>query len=252
MPPNAAPPPPNLHSNHPDRSSRQWYVDEIVVAAFAFLGFGGAVFLPLRFGFAVVPPIVVSFLLATGLAALTYRYLGGIQGASLKVGSLKLGGALAALVGIALLVNSRLVSQVQPPPAAQVWELHAKVTDESRSAIEQLEPGDFKLSPPNTRVDPGGNFQLNFYTEPTLAGVGINYPNLTIGHAGFGSITVSLDPDQLKAFQPNGFKMEGDLRRIYVDHISLAKAPRPASYDGDAPPLKPASPSQLSAYSAAR
>jgi len=53
--------PPNPHPSSP---GRRWYVDEIVVAAFAFLGFGSGVFLPLRFGFNVVPPIVVSFLLA--------------------------------------------------------------------------------------------------------------------------------------------------------------------------------------------
>lgn len=40
-----------------DPPKRQWYIDEIVVAAFAFLGFGGAVFLPVRFGFTVVPPL---------------------------------------------------------------------------------------------------------------------------------------------------------------------------------------------------
>ncbi len=89
---------------------RGWNIDEIVVAAFAFLGFGGAVFLPLRFN---IPPIVISFLLATGLAALAYRYLGGIPVASLAVGALKLGGSLAALVGIAILIDGYLVKEVQ-------------------------------------------------------------------------------------------------------------------------------------------
>jgi hypothetical protein len=81
-----------------------------VVAAFAFLGVGGAVFLPIRFH---VPPIVISFLMATGVAALAYRYLGGIPGASIAIGALKLSGALAALVGIALLINSYLPGQIQ-------------------------------------------------------------------------------------------------------------------------------------------
>ena len=90
--------------------SRAWAIDDLVVIVFSILGIAGAVFLPVRF---YVPPIVVSFLLATGLAALAYRYLGGISAASLKVGALKLTGALAALVGIAILVNGYLVSQVQ-------------------------------------------------------------------------------------------------------------------------------------------
>jgi len=81
-----------------------------VVAAFAFLGVGGSVFLPLRFH---IPPIIISFLMATGLAALAYRFLGGIPGASIAIGALKLTGALAALVGIALVINRDLVNQVQ-------------------------------------------------------------------------------------------------------------------------------------------
>ena len=225
--------------------TRQWYVDEIVVASFAFLGVGGAVFLPLRYGFAAVPPIVVSFLLATGLAALTYRYLGGIQGASFTVGTLKLGGALAALVGIAWFINGQLLPQVQPPPEAQVWELHGTVTDENQAAIQQLGPDDFKLTPGNTRVDPGGNFQLDFYTEPTLNGGGMNYPTLTIGHGPL-SATVSLEPGKLKALQ--GFKMESNLRRMHVDHILLIQPEQPAKYNPAGPAPKAVDPSQVTAY----
>ena len=92
-----------------------------MVAAFAFLGFAGAVFLPLRYD---VKPIVVSFLLATGIAALTYRYLGGIEGASFTVGLLKLTGTLGALVGIAMLINAELVNQND----VQVWYLRGRVT----------------------------------------------------------------------------------------------------------------------------
>ena len=67
----------------PPPTSRAWSMDDVFVAVFALLGVGGAVFLPLRFdGFS---PTITSFLLATGLAALTYRYLGGIQGASFSV-----------------------------------------------------------------------------------------------------------------------------------------------------------------------
>jgi len=51
-------------------------IDEIVIVLFAFLGVGGAVFLPLYFR---IPPITTSFLLATGLAALTYRFLGAFR-----------------------------------------------------------------------------------------------------------------------------------------------------------------------------
>src|SRR5437660_9437431 len=106
----------------PSPTGREWYIDEIVVAAFAFLGVGSAVFIPLRYGPNKVPAILISFLLATGLAALTYRYLGGIQGASFAIGALKLTGSLGALVGIGLLINSRLELQVHPP-AYELWEV---------------------------------------------------------------------------------------------------------------------------------
>ena len=90
----------------PPPARRSWYMDEIVVSAFAFFGVGGGVLLPLFYGYDKIPPITASFLLATGLAALTYRYLGGIEGASFTVGALKLGGALAALGGVAMIINN--------------------------------------------------------------------------------------------------------------------------------------------------
>ncbi len=75
-------------------------MDESVVAAFAFLGVSRAVVLQIMSK--TVAPVIVSCLLATGLAALTYRFLGGIEGSTaLTIGALKLTGALAALVGIA-------------------------------------------------------------------------------------------------------------------------------------------------------
>ena len=60
-------------------------MDDIVVALFALLGIGGAVFLPLRFnGFS---PTITSFLLATGLAASHLPVSGRNQGASFSVGA---------------------------------------------------------------------------------------------------------------------------------------------------------------------
>ncbi len=188
---------------------------------------------------------MVSFLLATGLAALAYRYLGGIQGASFATGTFKLGGALAALVGIALLINNILASQVQPPPpAAQLWELHGKVTDEHQAALHQLVPEDFRLTPPNTRIDPGGNFTINFFTQPTLTGGGTNYPSLTIGHGSL-SATLVLEPEQLKGMP--GFKMDEKLRRFDVDHISL-KADATAAYNSSGQAPEAADPSRLPNY----
>jgi hypothetical protein len=84
-------------------------LDDIIVTAFAFLGFAGALFLPLKYR---IPPIMLAILAATGIAALTYRFLGGVSGTSLQVGALKATGALAALLGVAIVVNNYLVRQV--------------------------------------------------------------------------------------------------------------------------------------------
>ena len=90
-------------------SKFQMTADDLVVIIFAVLGFGGTIVF-VQWG--SVPPIVVSFLLATGVAAFVYRFLGGIQGASFTLGALKLGGTLAALAGIAFTVNPVLVNQM--------------------------------------------------------------------------------------------------------------------------------------------
>ena len=130
----------------PPPTGRAWSMDDIVVAVFALLGIGGAVFLPLRFdGFS---PTITSFLLATGLAALTYRYLGGVQGASFSMGTLKLSGALAALVGIAMLVHHTIVSDPLPQ-RYQTWQVSGQVMDESGQPVAQLlDQTDFAIYPP--------------------------------------------------------------------------------------------------------
>ena len=78
----------------PNTPGRKWTPDDTVALVFAFIGFVGGVLLLLYYK---APPIVVSFFLATGVAALVYKFLGGIQATSFAVGALKLGGTLAAI-----------------------------------------------------------------------------------------------------------------------------------------------------------
>ena len=172
------PPMPNVPSPTPPPGRRVWYIDEIVVAAFAFLGFGGAVFLPLQYN---VAPIVVSFLLATGLAALTYRYLGGIEGTSFAIGALKLTGTLGALVGIALLINNQLVSQT----TVQVWDLRGKILNEKKNAIDPLDDADFSVFPANAHAGKLGDFHIEFIRHLTESADNDIY--LSVIHKNFGS-----------------------------------------------------------------
>jgi hypothetical protein len=89
----------------PEQATRRLSADDLVVIVFAFFGLAGSIFLVLL---TTAPPIMISLLLATGIAAFVYKFLGGIQGASIVVGTLKLGGTMAALVGLALIINPRL------------------------------------------------------------------------------------------------------------------------------------------------
>lgn len=84
--------------------------NDVVVIVFACIGLGGGVLLAL---YTNAPPIITSFLFSTGITALIYRFLGGIQGTSYAVGALKLGGTAACLVGIALLINPYLESELK-------------------------------------------------------------------------------------------------------------------------------------------
>lgn len=54
------------------------------------------------------PPTITSTFLAIALAALTYRFLGGVGGAEFSVGLLKLGGSAAFVVGLIWFVGDRL------------------------------------------------------------------------------------------------------------------------------------------------
>lgn len=58
-----------------------------------------------------MPPIMVSVFLGTGIASLVYHLLGGIQGAKLYVGILKVSGPAALLLGSTFFINSYLEKQ---------------------------------------------------------------------------------------------------------------------------------------------
>ena len=225
VPPNPEPP------AQPPSNARPWSADEKVVAAFAVLGVFGAVFFPMWF---TVPPVITSFLMATGLAALAYRFLGGVGGASFAVGTLKLGGALAALVGIAMLINQTLEKQVAPlqapPPPYQVWEVNAVVTDQSGKVIEPLEAGDVEIDPPAVRKGRGGRVKIDLYSQPNLNNK-VEFPVIVVTHKGYGRHLVDLDPNA-----KNDVDIKRDGRLITISQIPLPPPDAGGYHPSDALP----------------
>jgi len=90
-----------------NKVARQLSGEDKVVIGFSLLGLIGSIALYLL----GLPSVMISFFLSAGLVALVYRFLGGIQGASFKVGAMKLTGTAAALCCIAFLVDPRLETQ---------------------------------------------------------------------------------------------------------------------------------------------
>jgi hypothetical protein len=192
---------------------RRWYVDEIVVAGFALFGLVGGVVLPLRYP---VPPITTSFLLATGLAALAYRYLGGIQSANLSVGALKLGGSLAALVGIAMLINETLAKQT--PPIIQVYEVSGQMMDDAGKAIEPIESKDIAVKPRIYELYPDGEFKLDIHSSLGVDGKP-ELPQLLVSHDGYDDISIDLNSTGTS----NGVTVQRQGQRIDLGKLVLKR-----------------------------
>ncbi len=95
-------------------TSKRFSSQDIVITGIVVLGLvGSAIIWILK-----VPPIIVSFFLATGVASLVYRFLGGIKETTFTIGTLKWGtfrftGSIGALIGCALLVNGILEQQTR-------------------------------------------------------------------------------------------------------------------------------------------
>ena len=132
--------------------------DDVVVIIFACIGLGGGVLLALHTN---APPIITSFLFSTGVTALIYRFLGGIQDTSYVVGALKLGGTGACLVGIALLINPYLESElkfrlIKDDVVAGNWHwVYAKGGWDGQLVFVKGKNGDWTFSGQETRWSDG-------------------------------------------------------------------------------------------------
>lgn len=119
-----------------------------------------------------IPAIVVGILLGTAIAALVYRFLGGIPPeTTFKVGALKVTGTMAALIGSALLFNNILEKQTRDldnlfKPNYENW---IAVSKNSGTPIGLKVIGVGKIRPPDQNIfseipltvqKDGGYFQI--------------------------------------------------------------------------------------------
>jgi hypothetical protein len=78
------------------------------------------------------PPMLISVLLGTAIAALTYRYLGGTIGSEFSVGVLKVAGSAGLLLGMVYLTNDGLSKQMDAENSANLL----KGVREERDSLE--------------------------------------------------------------------------------------------------------------------
>lgn len=83
--------------------------EDIVIITVMLIGFVGGVIICLL----DILPIITAVFLATGIASLVYRFLGGIQSTTFNIGPVKLVGSIAALIGCAWFINNNMVEQIK-------------------------------------------------------------------------------------------------------------------------------------------
>jgi hypothetical protein len=137
----------------PVKSQYQWSWDDFFVAGLAVVCIPTAVVLVCMLP-NQIPPIVPSVLLATGLAALIYRFLGGLEGANFQMGAFKAAGGLAALALITWGINHYLQEQ-DPVTRKVIYTITGTAVDENNQAV-RMEDGDVLADPPPVTVQKNG------------------------------------------------------------------------------------------------
>jgi len=139
---------------------------------------------------AVLLPIVPAYLLFKVLPA-SANVTGVLHGLEIK-----LGGAFAgyfALFLVFCLELPKLKAVIDPPPAqAQVWRVEGQLVDEHNQGLP-IAPCDinFTMPAPN-EGDEDGRFRATFTTSTAPTGA-VEFPYLSLAHAGFPNTSVSLD-----------------------------------------------------------
>ena len=99
----------NDNTSPPVGNAARWLRDDLVLIGFA--SFCLLVSLYLRLWGGAIEPTFISIFVGVGVAAITYRYLGGTEGAQFSIAALKLGGSAALLLAVTWWVGSAMTKE---------------------------------------------------------------------------------------------------------------------------------------------
>lgn len=104
------------------------------------------------------PPMLLSVLLGTAIAALTYRYLGGTIGSQFSVGVLKVAGSAGLLLGMVYLTNEGLSKQMDAENSGNLVKMLRAERDalilENRQLNKSLDQANNNLLPSVEKLTP--------------------------------------------------------------------------------------------------
>lgn len=101
----------------------------------------------------IVPPPIISIFLGIAVSSLLYRFLGGVQNATLTVGAFKVAGAAAVLIFVAMWSNEQLKEFVPRPGKENIpFDISKHVIPEKDSwfAVDRLTGTPVSLAFPNS------------------------------------------------------------------------------------------------------
>lgn len=215
----------------PNAAAPRKWLDDVVIVSFAAFCLGAALFLGLR-----SPPVEPTFIgvfMGVAVAAITYRYLGGTDGAQFSIAALKLGGSAALLLAVTWWVGSQMAKE---RAALEQSNLTAKIaTDQenvrlqkqlnaARSEVVTLTADQQRRDDAFLRrvasLDPGDQLVKELkaaLSDPTGPGADVSRPrDLRIKNTGSLQAAGSywICPDVYRALKPDSWGKDRKLRLV--------------------------------------
>ena len=110
--------------------------EDIFIIIMTLLGFlGGALLYVFK-----LPAIIIATFLGMGISSLVYRFLGGLNQTAFQIGTLKLSGSIAALIGSIWFLNMQLADQINISEVHHIPALRFEANPHHIKAISTVKP----------------------------------------------------------------------------------------------------------------